>query len=82
MECTSKGLSNFTDLLVYNTVKPFEQIRADFNIPHKDFYQYFQNCHFIGSLLRTGGIHMRLSELENTIALAKFPKGLISKIYT
>lgn len=27
-------------------------------------------CHFLGSLWRTGGICMRLSELENTVVLA------------
>lgn len=32
--------------------------------------------------MRAGGTHTRLSELENTIVLAKSPKGLISKIYT
>lgn len=37
MEWTSKGLSNFTDLLVSGSVKSFEQIRADFNITHKYF---------------------------------------------
>ena len=58
------------------------QIRAGFNVPHKDFYKYLQIRHFIGSLLKTGGIRMRLSELDNTIVLAKSPKGLISKIYT
>ena len=37
-EWTSKGLLNFTDLLVSYSVKSFEHIREDFNIPHKDFY--------------------------------------------
>lgn len=79
-----KGLSAFTDLLVSDSVKSFEQIRADFNITHKYFQTYLQICHFVGSLLRAGGTHtsIRLSELENTIVLAKSPKGLISKIYT
>ena len=82
LEWASKGLSNFTDLLASDPVKSFDQIRADFNIPHKDFYKYLQIRHSIVSLSRTGGIRVRLSELENTIVLAKFPKGLISKVYT
>ena len=77
MEWASKGLSNFMDLLDSHSVKQFEQIRADFNIPHKDFYKYLQIRHFIGSLLRTGKIRMGLSEFENTIILAKSPKKLM-----
>ncbi|KAI3373059.1 hypothetical protein L3Q82_006407 [Scortum barcoo] len=38
-------------------------------------------CTVYGSLLRTSKLRMRVSELENTIVLAKSPKGLISKIY-
>ena len=82
LEWASKSLSNFTDLLVSDSFKSFDQIRVDFNIPHKDFYKHLQIRHFIGSLLRAGRIRMRLSELENTVVLAKSPKGLISKIYT
>ena len=78
LEWSSRGLSSFTDLLVSDSVKSFEQIRADFNIPRTDFYKYLQMRHFIGSVLRTGGI---LSELENIIVLTKSPKGLLSKIY-
>lgn len=81
MEWTSKGLSNFTHLLVSDSVKSFEQIRADFDISHKDFYKYLQIRHFVGSLLRSGKIRMRVSELKNTIVQTKSPKGLISKIY-
>ena len=58
-EWSSKGLSNFTNLLVSDSVKSFEQIRADFDISHKDFYKYLQIRHFAGSLLKTGKIRMR-----------------------
>ena len=58
MDWMSKGLSNFTDLLDSDSVKSFEQIRAGFNIPHEDFYKYLKIRHFIGSLLKTGGIRI------------------------
>lgn len=44
MEWTSKSISNFTHLLVSDSVKSFEQIRADFDISHKDFYMHLSAC--------------------------------------
>lgn len=61
--------------------KSVEQIRVDLNLALKDFYEYLQIRHFKRSLLRTGGVCMGLSELENIIVSAKSPKKLISKIY-
>ena len=39
MKWTLKDLSDLTELLISNSVKSFELIRADFNKPHKDFYR-------------------------------------------
>lgn len=62
-EGTSKGLSNFTHLLVSDSVKPFEQIRANFDIFNKGVYKYLHIRHFSGSLVKTDRICTSLLEL-------------------
>uniref|UniRef100_A0A3Q3H395 Reverse transcriptase domain-containing protein n=2 Tax=Kryptolebias marmoratus TaxID=37003 RepID=A0A3Q3H395_KRYMA len=81
-EWSSRGLSIIMDILDSDSVKSFEQIKADFNISNRDFYKYLQIRHFVNSLRRTGALRTRLSELENIIVMTKSPKGLISKIYS
>lgn len=77
-EWSSKGPSNFMDLLDSNSVKSFEQIRANFNISHKDFFKYLQICHFIKSLWKTGKLHTNLLQIENIIVMAKSKVSFLS----
>lgn len=45
-EWTSKDSSNFTHLLVSDSVRQFEQIRADLDISNKKLDQYLKIGHF------------------------------------
>ena len=82
LEWASKGLPEVSGLLTSNSVKPFEQIRKDFDIPCKDFFKYLQIRHFVESLVRKNEIRLELSELESAMLSAKSFKGLISKIHS
>lgn len=61
------------------SVKPFEQIRANFDISNKDLYISPNSALF--KVSREDRIRMKLSKMEKILIQTKSPKGLISKIY-
>lgn len=81
-EWSSKGLSDFTALLISASFKTFEQIKNDFDISHKDFFRHLQIRHFTLSLLQNDSIRLKWSELKSVVVSSKSLKGIISKFYT
>lgn len=80
LDWSSKGLSDFSGLVISESLRSFEQIR-EFNILPVDFFKYLQIRHFTESLLRQNKFCLNLSELEETMISTKSVKGIISRFY-
>lgn len=74
------GILKLLCLFTGSTLKSFQEISNQYNIPQSNFFKYLQLRHFIKSLFDKGKLRFELAAIEQ-IVTSSFSKGLISKIY-
>ncbi len=74
------GISKVSCLFSGYTLKFFQQISYQYNIPQSNFFKYLQLRHFIKPLSDNGILRFELTDIEQ-IVTNSFSKGLISVIY-
>lgn len=74
------GISTISCLFLENTLKSFQQLSCQYNIPQANFFKYLQLRHFIKPLSDNCKLRLKLTAIEQ-IVTNNFSKGIISVIY-
>lgn len=75
------GISQISCLLSEGTIKSFQQIVDQYNVPKSNFYKYLQLRHFLKPKLDKGELRSKTTEIEYLLLNSACLKGLITRIY-